>query len=96
MKLAFSTLGCPEWNLDQILAGARESGYEGVEWRGYQSEMDLPKAAIFTPEHQQHLVASDPKHAAATAPSTLSVSTEHDGASVQPPCRVSSKDQDQN
>ena len=46
MKLAFSTLGCPEWNLDQILAAARESGYEGVEWRGYQAEMELPRAAI--------------------------------------------------
>ena len=50
MKLAFSTLGCPEWSLDQILITARESGYEGVEWRGYQAEMDLPKAPIFTAE----------------------------------------------
>src|SRR5690242_5543441 len=50
MKLAFSTLGCPEWNLDQILVAARESSYDGVEWRGYQAEMELPKAAVFTPE----------------------------------------------
>ena len=49
MKLAFSTLGCPEWNLDQIIAAARDSGYEGVEWRGYLAEMDLPKSAVFTP-----------------------------------------------
>src|SRR5690242_10967337 len=38
MKLAFSTLGCPEWNLEQILSAACASGYEGVEWRGYQAE----------------------------------------------------------
>src|SRR5438876_6622098 len=50
LPISFSTLGCPEWNLDQILAAARESGYEGVEWRGYQAEMELPRAAIFTPE----------------------------------------------
>ena len=50
MKLAFSTLGCPEWNLEQILAAARQSSYDGVEWRGYQAEMDLPKAPLFTPE----------------------------------------------
>lgn len=47
MKLAFSTLGCPQWKLDQIIAVARESGYDGVEWRGYQEEMELPRASIF-------------------------------------------------
>jgi sugar phosphate isomerase/epimerase len=46
--LVFSTLGCPAWSLDQIIAAATESGYEGVEWRGYQDEMDLPRASIFT------------------------------------------------
>src|SRR5205823_4503857 len=49
MKLAFSTLGCPEWDLGQILTAAREWGYDGVEWRGYQVEMELPKAPIFKP-----------------------------------------------
>jgi sugar phosphate isomerase/epimerase len=48
MKLAFSTLGCPAWSLDQILAAAREGGYDGVEWRGYREEMELPRASIFT------------------------------------------------
>jgi sugar phosphate isomerase/epimerase len=48
MRLAFSTLGCPAWSLDQIIAAATESGYEGVEWRGYQDEMELPRASIFT------------------------------------------------
>jgi sugar phosphate isomerase/epimerase len=47
MKLAFSTLGCPAWNLDQIMAAARDAGYEGVEWRGYRDEMELPSASIF-------------------------------------------------
>lgn len=47
MKLAFSTLSCPAWNLEQILTAARENGYDGVEWRGYLEEIDLPKASIF-------------------------------------------------
>src|SRR5690349_330928 len=47
MKLAFSTLGCPQWDLDQIITAAREWGYDGVEWRGYQEEMELPRAPIF-------------------------------------------------
>jgi sugar phosphate isomerase/epimerase len=49
MKLAFSTLGCPAWDLDQIITAAREWGYGGVEWRGYLTEMELPQASIFTP-----------------------------------------------
>ena len=50
--LAFSTLGCPEWNLDQIIAAAREYGYQAVELRGYLSEMDLPLAGPFTPQNR--------------------------------------------
>lgn len=43
MKLAFSTLGCHEWPLDQILDAAKTSGYEGVEIRHYQGSLDLPQ-----------------------------------------------------
>ena len=46
--LAISTLGCPAWDINQILA-AKQWGYEAVELRGYQSEMDLPLATPFTP-----------------------------------------------
>ncbi|GAB4460081.1 MAG: sugar phosphate isomerase/epimerase [Armatimonadaceae bacterium] len=50
--LAFSTLGCPEWNLDQILTAAGEYGYTGIELRGYLDEMELPKAQPFTLPHR--------------------------------------------
>ena len=30
---AFSTLGCPDWSLEQALATGREYGYQGVELR---------------------------------------------------------------
>jgi sugar phosphate isomerase/epimerase len=33
MKLAFSTLGCPDWTLEQCVAAAREYGYDGIELR---------------------------------------------------------------
>jgi sugar phosphate isomerase/epimerase len=33
MKLAFSTLACPNWSLDQVVAAAHEYGYQGVELR---------------------------------------------------------------
>ncbi len=44
MKLAFSTLGCPKWSEKQILAAARENGYQGVELRFFQGSLDLPAA----------------------------------------------------
>lgn len=33
MKLAFSTLGCPDWTLEQCVAAAQEYGYDGIELR---------------------------------------------------------------
>jgi len=44
MKLAFSTLGCPEWSMEQILKAARRNGYDGVELRCYKGSLDLLKA----------------------------------------------------
>ena len=53
MKLAFSTLGCPEWNLDQIIETACRCGYEGIELRGIQGGM-LPSDMIcLQPENRQ-------------------------------------------
>ncbi len=49
--LSFSTLGCPRWSLDQILTCAVTNGYKGLELRGLQGELDLPKCPEFsTPE----------------------------------------------
>ncbi len=43
LLLAFSTLGCPGWTLDQVLACAVTNRYQGVELRGIKGELDLPK-----------------------------------------------------
>ncbi len=34
MKLAFSTLGCPEWDLGGALSRGREMGFDGIDFRG--------------------------------------------------------------
>src|SRR6516225_5891222 len=45
--LSFSTLGCPDWSFDKIVAFAKANNYDAIEIRGIQREMDLPKAAPF-------------------------------------------------
>jgi sugar phosphate isomerase/epimerase len=50
--LAFSTLGCPGWDLEQILSGARVSGYGAVELRGYLDAIDVTLAGPFLPERR--------------------------------------------
>lgn len=48
MKLSFSTLGCPDWALDEVLARGREYGFEGVGFRGLGgAELDLTKVPEF-------------------------------------------------
>lgn len=47
MKFAFSTVGCPKWDFDTIVARAREYGYDGVEIRGFLNESILTAANPF-------------------------------------------------
>jgi len=50
MKLSFTTLGCPDWDLATIAKRAKEFGYEGVELRtntdGNHLSPDLPLAEV--------------------------------------------------
>jgi sugar phosphate isomerase/epimerase len=41
LPLAFSTLGCPTWDLARILSEGARLGYAAIELRGLQGEMDL-------------------------------------------------------
>src|SRR6185369_1353522 len=50
MKLAFSTLGCPHWDLAEVIAGARKYGYAGVELRALKGSLDLPGCDDFAAE----------------------------------------------
>ncbi len=44
MKIAFSTLGCPDWSWGDIVASAKDLGYDGIEIRGIEHQMFLPRA----------------------------------------------------
>ena len=48
--LSFSTLGCPDWPLENILNFASANGYQGIEIRGLQRQMDLTKCPEFSKE----------------------------------------------
>jgi len=48
MKLAFSTLGCPEWSWPEIVAMARDLGFHGIEIRGLGQEIHAAHARPFT------------------------------------------------
>ena len=49
MKLAFSTLGCPNWELERIAQAAHAFGYEGVELRAVGGDLDLLNRSEFRP-----------------------------------------------
>ena len=48
MKLSFTTLGCPDWTLRQIVENAAQMGYDGVDFRGLEAEIDISKTSEFT------------------------------------------------
>lgn len=47
-KLAFSTLGCPDWSFQQIVDFAAANGFSGLEIRGIKRQMDLTKCDEFS------------------------------------------------
>ena len=46
--LSFSSLGCPDWNLDQVLSFAAQHGYKGIEFRGLKRQLDILKCPEFS------------------------------------------------
>jgi sugar phosphate isomerase/epimerase len=47
MKLAISTLVCPQWTLQQILETAAANGIGGVDFRGLEAEIDVTTLPLF-------------------------------------------------
>src|SRR5262245_32192288 len=41
LPLAFSTIGCPNYDIDQVIGMARDNGYAGVEIRHLRGTVDL-------------------------------------------------------
>lgn len=54
--LSFSTLGCPDWTYSAIVNFAAANGYDGIEIRGLQRELDLQKCKEFN--SKQNILAS--------------------------------------
>lgn len=50
LRLAFSTLGCPNWELEQIAEAARSLGYDGIELRAVGGDLDLLGRDEFKPQ----------------------------------------------
>jgi len=55
LKLAFSTLGCPDWALDTIIQNAVAYGYDGIEIRGVLQELDVTTRPEFTTQVRETL-----------------------------------------
>lgn len=49
MKLAFSTLGCPDWPLESVLEAASKWQLDGVGVGGVLDESGLPNSGVFGP-----------------------------------------------
>jgi sugar phosphate isomerase/epimerase len=48
MKISFTTLGCPDWDLDTICARGSQFGFEGVDFRGIGETLDITQTREFT------------------------------------------------
>jgi sugar phosphate isomerase/epimerase len=79
MKFAFSTVGCPKWDFDTIVARAREYGYDGVEIRGFLDEPAATTANLFA-EDPARLRASFDAAGVAVACLASSIAMEQAGA----------------
>lgn len=62
MKLCFSTLGCTEWSLEEILAVARKYEIEALEIRGIDGEMDNRKIEVLKDENTNQTTALWAQH----------------------------------
>ncbi len=47
LPIAFSTLGCPDWELKKILDFAADHQFAAIELRGLQGNLDLPSHPAF-------------------------------------------------
>ncbi len=46
--LCFSTLGCPDWDLEKILRFAADNKYKGIEIRGLLRQVDITRCPEFS------------------------------------------------
>ncbi len=51
MKISYTTLACPDWSWERILDETVRFGFDGIEIRGLERELDLTKMEPFFPEN---------------------------------------------
>lgn len=51
-RLAFTTIGCPDWTLQHAVQSAAEMGYAAVEIRGIGPDIDFTRIPDLSPEHE--------------------------------------------
>ncbi len=51
MKYGFSTIGCPGWLWKEVIATAKDLGYDGIELRGLANKIYLPSTRSFSLEN---------------------------------------------
>lgn len=57
MKLAYSTIGCPDWDFASIIATAKDFFYDGIEIRGVEGELYAPAIKAFNQKHIENTKA---------------------------------------
>ena len=62
MKLAFSTLGCPDWTFDEVLDCAAAMGYQAIELRGVNGKMRADEMDVFFPENREETMKKVAEH----------------------------------
>lgn len=50
ISFGFSTIGCPDYTVDQVIAMAKANGYKGVEIRFLRGTVNLPTLEEFSPK----------------------------------------------
>jgi sugar phosphate isomerase/epimerase len=75
LPLAFSTLGCPEWKLSEILDFAEGNHFAAIELRGLMGNLNLPSSPEFAPgkiaQAKKEITARDIKIACVSSSSAM-------------------------
>ena len=53
MKPCFTTLGCPDWDLDSVIRNGASCGFAAVDFRGLRDEIDVTKLSAFTSDLEE-------------------------------------------
>lgn len=57
MKLSFTTLACPTWTLDKVVAAAVENQYDAIDFRGYLDKVEVIDSDAFKGDSLREMVS---------------------------------------